>query len=308
MEIALALGGGGVKGWAHIGVIKCLIDNGFQIGSISGTSAGAMVGAMYAAGYTSAQIIDIFNNIRNSPKIYHRCSNDEPSLLGLKGFSDIFEEELGHKSFEDLEIPFACTAVDINTGQEIIINRGKLSDAILAAIAVPGIFPPRQFGNYLLADGGVVDPVPVALARWLSPKLPVVAVCLTPKPEKWSGIHPFQLPIQAHIPQPIIEQFSRIRIGQSLKIFMRAIEITTLTVAELRLITDVPDVIIRPEVNEYGMFDEVEEEKLIHIGEEAAEKTLGEIKKGLSWTGTISRLFRQSSLPHNALPIEKENH
>jgi NTE family protein len=298
-DIALALGGGGVKGIAHIGVIRRLEQEGFKIRAIAGTSAGGLIGAAYAAGYSPSAIEGIIETI-NQPRMFSRKSGDGPSLLGLTGATQTLIEILGERRFEDLNIPFACTAVDIKSAQEFILSQGRVVDAILATIAVPGVFPPKELGNASLIDGGVMDPVPVALARWLAPSLPVIAVVLTPVPEGWRLVPPLAktiLPATTPIPLPILEQFSKLRIAQALDIFTRSIDITSLMMAELRLQVEKPDAIIRPEVYQYGMLDVVDPHEMIWLGEKATSEALSQINNSLSWHKRMSRLFQRADPP-----------
>jgi len=306
VDIALALGGGGIKGLAHIGVIRFLEQQGYTIRAIAGTSAGGLVGAMYAAGFKTSEIESIISGIDRN-RLFKRERHDGPSLLGLQGLTKALIENLGDRHFTDLLIPFACTAVDLHCDQEVILSQGIVVDAVQATIAVPGIFPPKQIGDSLLIDGGVLDPVPVALARWLAPTLPIVAVCLSPIPEGWSHIPSFHVPASSPIPAPIIEQFAHFRIGQAFQIFIRSMEATSRMLAELRLQVDHPDVIIRPDVYQYGLLDNVNPEELIRAGEKAAEQSLPEIVKASSWSNQISRRFRRSSLPGKIITIEDEN-
>ena len=305
-DIALALGGGGIKGIAHIGVIRFLESRGYIIRAIAGTSAGGLVGAMFAAGYKTSEIEYIVKGI-DRKRLFKRDRHDGPSLLGLQGLTETLIEFLGERHFTDLTIPFACTAVDLHCDQEVILSQGIVVDAVEATIAVPGIFPPKQVGESLLIDGGVLDPVPVALARWLAPTLPIIAVCLTPVPEGWSHIPSFHVPSSSHIPGPIIEQFAHFRIGQAFQIFLRSMDATSRMLAELRLQVDHPDVIIRPDVYRYGMLDNVNPEELIRAGEKAAKQSLPQIVKALSWSNQISRHFRRSTLPGKIITPEDGN-
>ena len=101
---------------------------------------------------------------------------------------------LGEKTFDDLKIPCAVTAVDVKTGSEVVISEGYLRDAVLATIALPGIFPPHHLNDWELMDGGVLNPVPVSVARMLSPDLPIVAVVLN---------DPLDIPVRTYtIPVP----------------------------------------------------------------------------------------------------------
>ncbi len=270
-EVVLALGGGGVKGIAHVGVLRVLENEGFKVHAIAGTSIGGLIGALYASGHTPEEIDHLLKELEN-PRLFSRGHHDGPALMGMLGLYEILLDVIGDLTFERCAIPFACTAVDLNLSQEVILAKGSLIDAVMATMAVPGIFPPRQVGSYLLVDGGVLDPVPVALARWLAPTYPVIAVCLTPAPEKWAHLPPqFNMPEPSPIPLPrqLIEQLSRMRFSQAFQIFVNSNDTTSRMLAELRLQQEHPDVIIRPAVEKYGILDRVNPQELIKIGEMA---------------------------------------
>lgn len=292
-EIALALGGGGMRGIAHLGVVRRLEKEGFTIRALSGTSIGGLIGAIIAAGYSTDQIIDVLKQI-NPTRLFSRQPGDGPSLLGLQGVSQTLVNLLDGRDYSDLKIPFACTAVDIDRAQEIILTEGAVIDAVMATIALPGMFPPKKINGHNLVDGGVLDPVPVALARWLAPNLPVIAVCLTPVPEGWAQMSDFHLPLANPIAAPLLGQFSRMRIGQALNIFARSTETTSRMLAELRLQIDQPDVIVRPAVARYGILDTVDVDELVQLGELAVEQTLPEIVKLNTLALQIGRRFRRS--------------
>jgi NTE family protein len=298
-DIALALGGGGVKGIAHLGVIRRLEKEGYTIRAVAGTSIGGLVGAIYAAGYSVSEIEKIFESVDRS-KLFARSASDGASLLGLSGLTHTVLRFLGDRNFEDLKIPFACTAVDLYNAQEVILSQGCVVDAVLGTIAVPGVFPPKDLEETRLIDGAVMDPVPVALARWLAPSLPVIAVVLTPVPEGWRHLPPLSkmiLPATSPIPMPIIEQFSKLRVAQAFDVFTRSIDITSLVMAELRLQVDKPDAVIRPEVYQFGMLDEVDPEEMVWLGDKAAAAALKQIKESLAWHKRLSRRFQRVNPP-----------
>jgi NTE family protein len=296
-SIVLALGGGGARGLAHIGVIRQLEQAGFHIAAIAGTSAGAIVGAIYAAGYNTDQIETVMAEI-GQRDFFARTHDDGPSLMGLSGLRRALQTLIGDKTFTDLMLPFACTAVDIKTDQELIITHGPVMDAVQASAAVPGIFPPIRMGSYELVDGGVLDPVPVSVARWLAPNHPIVAVCLHPIPEQWGQLPALSItpPTPIPVPSPVMEQFSRLRIAQALRIFAHSMDITARMVAELRLQIDKPDVIIRPEVGEYGLLETSNPDLLVQKGELAASLKIEEIRRAFSLRQAISRRFRSPQL------------
>lgn len=295
MEISLALGGGGIKGIAHIGVIECLEKAGYKIRAIAGTSAGGLVGSIYAAGYSPREILEIAESLNPNHRLYARHPNDGPSLIGYTGLAEALIAVLGEYKFAELKIPFACTAVDIRTSQEVYLNQGCVMDAVLATIAIPGVFPPKMNGEAEMVDGSVLDPVPVHLVRCLNQSLPVIAVVLNPAREEWYRIPQFNIlpPMGLPIPSPIIEGFARMRLARAFQIFLHSIDISSRMLTEMRLEVDRPEVIIRPEVHQYGLLDTVNPRELFEAGYQAAEQALPQIQKTLSWPNAFSRNIRQ---------------
>jgi NTE family protein len=295
-DIALALGGGGVRGIAHVGVIRALIAEGYTIKAISGTSAGGIVGAAFASGMSTDEIIKITSKL-NDMKIFSPSFSSEPSMLGLSGFEKEMLDAIGDIQFNQLKIPFGCTAVEINSAQEFVFTNGRVLDAVMATIAVPGVFPPKQIGDYTFVDGAILDPVPVALARWLAPNFPIVAVCLTPIPENWAHMPPIINPPLIPFTQPIINQFSRLRIAKAFTIFTRSMETTARMLAELRMKLDKPDIILRPSVGEIALLDNVSTEELIFRGEQIVRDSKKELQQIFGMTKQVVRLFNQPVLP-----------
>lgn len=294
MEISVALGGGGIKGIAHIGVLDCLEEAGFKIRTVVGTSVGGLIGAVYAAGYKPDEITEVIRMLRND-RLYARTRTDGPSLLGYTGLAEMMTNILGENQFSDLKVPFACTAVDLRTAQEVYLSDGRVVDAVLATIAVPGIFPSTMRGEMELIDGGVLDPVPVNLARCMAPTLPVVAVALNPERDQWNLLPQFNIlpPVPLPIPPPLIEGIARLRIAQAMRTYVQSMDITMRMLTELRLEVDRPEIIIRPDVHQYGLLDNVEPEALIRAGYEAASEAIPNIRKSLSWVNTVGRILKQ---------------
>ena len=205
MNITLALGGGGAKGNSHIGVIRRLNKAGFTIEALAGTSFGGLVAIFYALGYTPDQIEELFAALDQN-QLYGFSPEEGPSLLGLAGVTKWLTELIGTKTFEDLKLPCVVTAADLKSGCEVILSKGSLVDAILATIAVPGIFPARIIGEWELVDGGTLDPVPVASARILKPNLPVIAVVLTipmgVPAQSWN------VPVPDYFPRQLVERIT----------------------------------------------------------------------------------------------------
>jgi NTE family protein len=290
MDISLALGGGGSRGHSHIGVIRSLVNEGFNIRAVAGSSAGGLVAACYAAGLSPDEMEKIFVET-DQTKLYGRSSSDGPSILGLGGVSTLLEEIFGDKCLEDLIIPCAITAVDIRTASEVVITKGRVVDALLATIALPGIFPPITRGNYLLVDGGVLDPVPVSVARSLAEDLPVVAVVLTPFRDNEKGqIKGIHLP--AIIPSPLADRIQRTRLAQAFNVFLLSVDAGGRMLTELRLKIDSPEIIIRPDVGHIGLLDNVDVHEIIQLGEEAVSPHIDRLKKITGWTSVLNRRIK----------------
>jgi NTE family protein len=295
-DIALALGGGGVRGIAHVGVIRALMAEGYSIKAIAGTSAGGIVGAAYASGMSTDEMVKITSRL-NDVKIFSPSFSSEPSMLGLTRFEKEMLDALGDIQFDQLKIPFGCTAVEINTAQEFVFTSGRVLDAVMATVAVPGVFPPKQIGGYTFVDGAILDPVPVALARWLAPNIPIIAVCLTPIPEDWAHMPPIINPPHIPFTQPLLEHFSRLRLAKAFNIFTRSMETTARMLAELRMKLDKPDVILRPDVSEIALLDIVSTQDLILRGEQIVKDSKKELGQIFGMTKQVVRLFNQPILP-----------
>lgn len=285
MDIAIALGGGGSRGMAHIGVLRRLEREGFRIRALAGTSAGGIISVFYAAGYTPDEMESRFSRLDQS-RLFGLATGGGPALLGLERARQLLEEFLGDRTFADLALPCAVTAVDVNTSREVILHEGPVVDAILATIAIPAIFPPRQVGDALLVDGGVLDPVPVAVARHLAPRLPVVAVSQTPRLGQGSRFISLDV---LHVPEQIVRPLTRLRLAQAFSLYLQAVDAGARMLTELRLKVDAPDVIIRPEVAEIGLLDVVDVLKVVRQGEKAVDAVLPQLRRAVAWPNRLRR-------------------
>ncbi|MBT3336315.1 MAG: hypothetical protein HN855_04540 [Anaerolineae bacterium] len=288
-EIAVALGGGGAKGNSHIGVLRRLEAEGYRIAAIAGTSIGGLIAAFYAAGYSPVEIENIFSEVDQS-KLYELGLHAQPGLLGLGRVSAWLDEMLGEKTFADTRIPCALTAADLNCNCEVTLSSGRLKDAVLASIAVPGIFPPYKTEGRHLVDGGVLNPVPVSLARSLAPKLPVIAVALSSPLVPTTHHLPMALP--SVIPDSFIRRITRLNVAQAMNIFLQSVDMSNQAITELRLKIEPPDVLVRPAVSEIGLLDQVIVADIARLGEKATEAVLPDLERVMQNSkGLFNRLF-----------------
>jgi NTE family protein len=175
--IGLALGGGAARGFAHIGVLRKLLEHGIVPDVIVGTSIGAVVGGCYAA--KEMDNLEIWARTLTVRGVlsYLDISLSGSGLIGGGHLASQLDSGLKDTRIDDLPIRFAAIATEFNTGHEIWLTRGRLSDALRASYALPGIFPPVLIGGRWLVDGALVNPVPVSAARALGARL-VIAVNL----------------------------------------------------------------------------------------------------------------------------------
>jgi len=160
---SLALGGGFARGFAHLGVLQVLEQNHIPISHIAGTSVGSILGAAYASGAPLARIIETCRTLR-----FRDIARWRVSRLGLASnqrLGNLIERVFESRRFEDLRIPLAVVATDLNSGEPVVFTQGNLVDAIRASCAFPGLFEPVEIGTRCLADGGLVAPVPTRAAR-----------------------------------------------------------------------------------------------------------------------------------------------
>jgi NTE family protein len=280
-KIGLALGEGGERLYVHVGVLKVLEKEGIKLDYIAGTSMGSFIGGLYAlwedigkieeyvlstdfSKYFRLEREDIkLENINGNPLIifYLELSKNKITPKWLKGLIDGIEirDEIdrltNQASFEyDLKIPFKAIATDLETGEKVVIDKGKISNAIVASLSKPGTFVPFKFEDKILVDGGLVDPVPADVVREMGADI-IIGVSLSN--------------IQKDVPA---------KIDNVISITIRSIYIMLEELNEVS--SSKADIIIKPQYRGPLSFDMSREEKikLIQIGEEETKKIIPLLK------------------------------
>jgi NTE family protein len=251
-KVALVLGGGAARGFAHIGVIRALEREKVPIDLIVGTSVGSLIGAIYAADRNSFDL-EWTAFLLEKDSIFDFGIMSAISGMGAaKG--DKLEEFVRTKvpiaNIEDLRIPFAAVATDLNRGNRVVLDKGPVARAVRASSAIPGVFPPVQHQDKLLVDGGVIDNVPVSVAR-----------------EK--GV---DLVIAVDIGQQVIN----FNITNVLDVMLQSISIMAAENAKVR--KKDADVLIAPKVGDVGMLDFSQKKRCMQAGIDATDAAMPEIK------------------------------
>lgn len=258
-KIGLALGGGGAKGLAHIGVIKALKWAGIPIDYIAGTSMGAIVGGWYAATGDIEALEEIFLKIKSRDIFPLRevLKNKNGSLFKGDYVEKLLKDNLKNIKIENCKVPFGAVATDVSDGNEVVLSKGSLVEAIRASIALPVIFSPVKIGGRLLMDGGFSNPVPADVVRKMGADY-VIAVDVssqwTMSPERSLGA------------KDIFDAMS-----------------STLSVVEYQLAKHAlvyADVVLRPPVMNFRWLDFNNTDVILKMGMEEAEIKIKEIRKG----------------------------
>ncbi len=166
-KVGVALSAGGARGFAHVGVLEVFNNASLPVDFLGGTSMGAVVGSFYASGIPLSKIWEIgktatIDNITSDVSVMGALRFlFKQQLPSSKNFEQFINENIGSKTFEQLQIPFACAAMDIKTGEKILFNTGPVGIAVRASMNLPGIFEPVEYRHRYLVDGGVVDYLPV---------------------------------------------------------------------------------------------------------------------------------------------------
>ncbi len=192
-KLGLALGSGSARGWAHIGVIRALIEAGIRIDYVAGTSIGAVVGAIYASGNIEALEEIVLQLDWKQIASFLDVVFPKSGLIDGNRISEFIRTHVGAKNIEDLSLPFCAVSTDLITGNEVVIRDGDIIEAVRASISVPGIFTPVRKSDMILVDGGLVNPVPVSVVREMGADL-VIAVDLNHDIVEKKGISRTRIP------------------------------------------------------------------------------------------------------------------
>lgn len=282
--IALALGGGAARGWAHIGVLRALDEAGIQIDMIAGTSIGALVGGCYLAGKLDE--LEEFARGLTKRRVFglldfHFGGN---GLFGGMRLTARMKEHMNGLTFEDLPRPFVCVAAEIRTGHEIWLSSGNLITAMRASYALPGVFEPVTANKRVLVDGALVNPVPVSVCRAYEQPL-VVAVNLHYDLFGRAAVIKHSagdLMIEKDAPRPDArtakgsEHEKRIGITG---VMVEAFNIIQDRISRARLAGDPPDMSLQPKLGHIGLTEFHRADEAIRLGYEATIANLNELKR-----------------------------
>jgi NTE family protein len=271
-KVGLALGGGAARGMAHIGVLEMLEKENIPIDMIAGTSAGAAVGALYAQGKSTEELKKLAQswNWKQRAQIIDLALPRSGFIAGRR-IKKLLKSIIGDVSFNELNIPFACVATDVITGEEVVINKGSVLEAVRASISVPIIFSVVKHGGRYLVDGGLVNPVPVSVLKDMGADF-IIAVNVTPRLKT--------TPEAVYLKESYTNSVLKIKEPNLFGVIMKIFSITNSQIVDASL--SGADVIIEPRMVGIGMADFSHAEKCITEGGLSAIDAVLEIKRQLA--------------------------
>lgn len=275
-SVSLVLGSGGARGYAHIGVIEALIDSGYKIEAISGSSMGALVGGLYASGKLSEYKewilgLDIYEII----KLLDLSFSKDGLIKGDKVFNKL-NEMIGDIKIEELPISFTAVATDLIEQKSIWFQKGSLIDAIRASIAIPTVFTPKKIDNKEYIDGGVLSPLPtLPLLSIKSDLLIAVDAQSSKKGFKKAKVKKEQLDFQEKIIEYIRKYFLKDDMDLNLfKIVSKSLEMMQSKITRFELASHEPDIIINIPKQIADFYDFHRANELIEFGYNETKRVL----------------------------------
>lgn len=296
--VALALGGGMARGFAHIGVLNVLERNGIRPNIVAGTSIGAVVGAAYLSGKLKEFEEWALSLNRYTILSYLDLRVRSAGLIGGKRLENLLEENFGDIMIEDLPCPYVSVAADLVTGHEVWLRRGPIVEAMKASFSLPGVFPPVERNHRLLIDGALVNPVPVSVCQSMNSRMTIGVdlhadiIGKAAQPGQTyatvTGFDPFddkdvKPSVQKGFTNSITKRlFRREENNPSLfGVMVSALNIMQDRMTRSRLAGDPPDIHIKPLIGHIGLLEFEKASELISEGEAAAERALPEIRAAM---------------------------
>jgi len=253
-KLGLALGGGAARGFAHIGVIQVLEENGIKPDMVVGTSAGSVVAAFYASGKTGAQLQWLADSMDESQLTDWSVPFLSRGMLRGDALGRYVNTQLNGLRIEDAKMPLGIVATDLQTGDGILFRRGDISKAVRASSAVPSVFEPVRIGAKDYVDGGLVSPVPVRYARQMGAEI-VIAVDISSRPED-------------------------AQTNDMLKVLLQTFSIMGKSISQLEMAQ--ADVVVRPVMPDVGSTEFAARKKSIEAGRAAMKLALPALKAALA--------------------------
>ena len=269
--VGIAFGGGGARGFAHLGVLERLLQYGIPLDYMAACSSGIIAPGMHLIGKSTAESEEIFLEIQRH---IVQWSFPRTSIFSNKGMKRLLREYCGDLRFEDLFIPFATVAVDLSMRAGVVLDRGLLWQAALASVSLPGIFPPVLVGEHILMDAGMHDPVPVRLVRKMGADILIASELGGQEPPALESATPW-------LEESLHKELKSVRSPHIIDLLLRTYDLAMATIG-MHSIREA-DVVIRPKLHKVSLRQFSEGRKFVAAGRDAVEQAMPELQKRLPW-------------------------
>jgi len=314
-KIGLALGSGGARGWAHLGVLQRLNEMGIRVHCVAGTSIGSIVAALYASDSLET-MRDLATHLdwKRVAQLFLEVNFQRSGLLSGKNFMHLLKDVIPVHTVSGLSVPFAAVATDLLTEKQVVLDSGNLFDAIRASIAIPGIFTPMRLQGRNLVDGGLVNPLPVSVCRAMGADF-VIAVDINlraaPHKRKPARNTP-SLPKQSERVERLVDQVSKLmpKLQTPMKeavnrwyapqkneaaplsifdVLTRSFRLIENQITRSELTLNPPDILIQPAVGDIMTLEFQRGPEAIAAGREAIDEVLPQLTRILTPTPAFTR-------------------
>ncbi len=276
--VGIAFGGGGARGFAHLGVLEQLLSHRVPVDYIAACSSGIITPGMYLLGKSFAESEEIFLQIQRN---IVRWRIPRTAIFSNTGLKRMLRELCGEARFEDLTTPFAMVAIDLSARSGVVLDRGLLWQAGLASTALPGIFPPVLVGDHILMDAGMHDPVPVRLVRKMGAEILIASELGGQEPPSLISATPWLEKMAGGAQGKKEKREKRQRSPLIGDLLLRTYDLAMATIG-MHSIREA-DIVIRPKLHRVSLRQFSEGRKFVAAGREAVEQSLPQLQLYLPW-------------------------
>jgi len=303
-KIGIALCGGAARALSHIGVLKVLEELGVELRAVAGTSMGSVIGALYCSGVTLEEMESYVRSMDwKSFLLFSELALSKTGIINWRRVEEELKKFLGDKSFSDCCIPFCCVAVDLITREKVVLSEGRLLDAVRASIAIPGFFSAVCMDNYVLVDGGVIEPLPTDSLKTMGVDF-IIASSIASERDREKYLIDFQ-DNKNHFSYNKERRSSgyekenenagdkimgfkdkaKQKKQNTRRLSIRNVLDTSFSIIQREMtknFLDMADIVIEPEVGDFRFFDLIHGSEIIRRGAEATRSKIPEIKRKLA--------------------------
>jgi NTE family protein len=301
-KVGIALSGGAARALSHIGVLEVLEELGVEVKAVAGTSMGSIIGSFYCSGVTLEEMKSIVKSMNwKSFLLFSDLALYNTGIINGRKVEELLRRFLGDKTFKDCSIPFCCIAVDLVEREKVIFSEGKLLDAVRASISIPGFFSAVCMDNRVLIDGGIMEPLPTESLKKMDVDFIIASSIVFEKdrekymrfirggdycesvegPGLYESMHSGESR-KGKILKP--KRAVSLKRQNPLRLSVNNVIDTSFSIMHQEMAKNslsIADIVIEPEVGDFGFFDLIRGSQIVQRGVEAARKKIPEIKRKL---------------------------